>query len=610
MKRTLALSLALLMLAGCGGGGGGSAGVPAPPQTVSKTSTQGSVTISIPVASGATQSSTRNARFPQFVSPSAVSVAMSINGGADTIFDVSPASPLCKTVAGARNCTLAFAAPAGSDHFAFLIFAGPGGTGATLASSSTNQTIVAGQAFAFTLAMNAVIGIVTANIVGNNTGNCYNSPNNNNSNVIDEGCPGSGTLSFSITDPAGNVITGPAPFAGGGISITPSDPSISAVPAQITAPGQTSVLSYTGAPFAAGVTTTVTASLTIGAATIPFSLPVLRQYLYVAHSNAPIGTAPPGGGNITVYTYGASGAGAPVRTISGTTSGITTPIKPLVDSAGNLYVLDNNIPVSTAFNPTIRVFAPGANGNVAPIRQIMNINGVSGNQACSDMIFDPTAQFLFVSCGLDIFVFPVTANGNATSVVTASLENDSSATSNGLAFDLAGNLYVADSQVTFGGGGGAIFIISGPLPTSGGFHLIGGGSFDGSVAWNSAVAPFFLAIDNASNLFAPLWPQTSSAGPGDAFAELAIWRSSALCNNCSPSAFFTNAPFTTAHAQAGVVLDAVGNVYVDNPFTNLITEFSPATIAGASLGSTGAVLRTLNNNSTGVTGSVGMAIGP
>jgi ABC-type cobalamin transport system permease subunit len=57
-------------------------------------------------------------------------------------------------------------------------------------------------------------------------------------------------------------------------------------------------------------------------------------------------------------------------------------------------------------------------------------------------------------------------------------------------------------------------------------------------------------------------------------------------------------------------LDPAGNVYVDNLFTNVVTEFAAATIAGASLGTTGAVMRTLNNNSTGVPGSAGMAIGP
>jgi hypothetical protein len=598
MKRTLALSFALFLLAGCGGGGG-SGSVPASSQAPVKT-TQGSVTISIPVESAATQASTRNARYPQFVSPAASSVSLSINGGTSTIFDVSTTSSLCTTVAGARNCTLSFAAPLGSDHFAFVIFAGPGGSGNTLASASTNQTIVAGQAFAFTLAMNAVIGVVTANLVGNNNGGCPDAPQNgNNNNLVNEGCSGSGTVTFTASDPSGAVITGPAAFASG-ITIAANDPSISAVPAQITAPGQTSVLSYTGAAFGSGITTSIAITLTIGTQVIPFTLPVMRSYLYVAHTNSPVGTPPTGGGNITVYTYGASGGTPPVRTISGATSGITTPIKPLVDTNGTLYVLDNNIPVSTAFNPTIRVFAPGANGSVAPIRQITNIGGVSGNQACSDMIFDPTGQFLFVSCG-QVFVFPASANTTATSAVVASF-NGSPVTASGLAFDLSGNLYVAD-QASNG-----IFINSGPLPTAGGFQPVTfGGSMDGGTAWSGSVMPFFLTVDNAGTLYAPVWFQNATFGAADAQAELAIWRGGNICNNCNPSAFLTGSPFTT-HAVDGIVLDSAGNVYVDNLFTNVVTVFSPATIAGASLGTTGAVARTLNN--TGVPGSAGMAIGP
>jgi hypothetical protein len=122
--------------------------------------------------------------------------------------------------------------------------------------------------------------------------------------------------------------------------------------------------------------------------------------------------------------------------------------------------------------------------------------------------------------------------------------------------------------------------------------------------------PFFIVVDDSGTLFAPVWYQNSTPGPADAQAELGIWSGTDLCDNCAPSATLAGAPFTTQHAQAGIALDPAGNVYVDNPFTNLVTEFSRATVAAATIGTTGTVLRTLNNNSSGATGSLGMTVGP
>ena len=172
MKKLLASVLAAFILSACGGGGGGNS-LPAASKSVTQSKVTGSVVISIPVASTTTQSLTRAVRYPQFVSPGASSVELSINGGADTNFDVSPTSSLCTTVSGLRNCTLTFSAPAGNDTFAFLIFGGPNGTGSQLASATSSQTIAAGAAFNFTVALNAAIGTLLISInASHGTSNC------------------------------------------------------------------------------------------------------------------------------------------------------------------------------------------------------------------------------------------------------------------------------------------------------------------------------------------------------------------------------------------------------------------------------------------------------
>jgi hypothetical protein len=604
LNKSTALALALVLLAGCGGGGGGSSSVPAASQAApqSKVAT-GSVVISIPVASTTTQSLTRHVRYPQFVSPGASSVELSVNGGTDTNFDVSSTSSLCTTVAGLRNCTLSFGAPAGSDTFAFLIFAGPNGTGSQLASATSSQTIVAGAAFNFTVALNAAIGTLLISITpahGNAT--CQAEPTYEIQNIINEGCAGSGAVTIAVEDPSGAPITGSAPYAVP-INFTTNDPTLTASPPQITAPGQTETVIYSGGAFAAGITNQAIFTATAGGQTAQTTFPIRRSYLYVASANVPPG-APTliGGGNVAVYQYGASGGTAPVRVYSGANTGLQTPIKPLVDAAGNLYVLDGGTGSGPTYNGTINVFAPTSNTgniNVAPIRTINNLSSLSGQQ-CTDMAFEPTGTYLFVACGTEIQVFPASANGLASSVVSTQMEDDSAATQTGLAFDPSGDLYISDDSFN------AIFIIPAPLPTSGAFHNINGpNSLGPPGSWVASNAPFGLAVDLNGTLYAPIFYLNPVAGGPDATAELAIWHN-LPCTNCAPAAL-TGAPFTT-HAVGSIALDPPGNAYVINPFTNVITEFSEATVTGPSA-SNPAVLRTLTI-AAGATGAFGMTVGP
>jgi hypothetical protein len=302
-----------------------------------------------------------------------------------------------------------------------------------------------------------------------------------------------------------------------------------------------------------------------------------------------------------VYRFGAAGSPTPARVLSGTNTGFVTPAIPLVDTSGNLYVLDNG--VGPIFNPTIKIFAPGVSGNVAPVRQILSLGPVTGNSRCSDMIFDPTGQFLVLACGADAYTFPVNTTGTAPTA-TQEFENESGAGISGMAFDLSGNFYIADTNFN------SIFLV-GQLPTTPGFHFTGEiGSMDNGTDWPSTLAPLQIVVDNSGTLYAPLWFQNASPGAADNSAELAIWKSSSLCNNCGPSATLVGAPFIT-HAVAGITIDSAGTIYVVNPFTGLITEFSASTIAAASLATSNATpLRTISDTSTSSTTPIGMAIGP
>ncbi len=611
VRPALAL-LAALFITSCGGGGGGSNAVsPAAPGASGSASQQktvtGKVVLSIP-----TQASSGKVRYPQFVSPNASSVSIVANGGTAQIFDVSATSSLCTTTSGARNCTLTFGAPVGNDTIVLTIFSGPNGDGTTLATTTTTTTVVAGTPFSLTVAMTASIGTIVVNIATQTGQN--NCPNGTflNTNGINEGCAGSsGTITFTAFDPSGAQITGSAPYATP-ILITTNDPSLSVAPNQITGPGQTAIASYNGAAFGPSVTNTAIFTLTIGSQAITSTVPILRQYLYVANSNSPPGSTPPGGGNVAVYTYGSSGSATPARLLSGASTGISNPVSLLEDSSGNLYVLDNG-PYTTQSNPLILVFAQGANGNVAPARKITGITSVDSNNACESMTFDPTNQFLFVTCDdQHIHVFTAATNGTATSAQTASLGYCDGACFQhpiGLVFDATGNLYVADAASN-----NAIFEFARPLPTSGGAVSING-LFSNSMSgpggsWPSNVNPAGLGIDQAGRLYASIL-NFSSSGPPDANNQIAIWNSSRIpCNNCTPSGYLYGTPLST-HAPAGFAIDAAGNLYVGNPFTNQVSVFANSTVVAGSAAATNnpAVLRTFNTGSS-PDAPTGMIIGP
>lgn len=243
MKLHVTLLFAALVLAGCGGGGSGRAVAPSSGTATTQGKTQsGTFTLSIPTGS----SSSAKVRYPQFVSPNATSVTLSMNGGTVQTFDVSATSALCTTVAGSRNCTLSFVAPLGSVAFVFTIYSGTNGTGNVLATGTDTTTVVLGTAFNISVAMNASIGtLMTSFTVNNVHGSCPNSPSTFNG--ISEGCGGSATVTFTVADPSGATVTGTAPYATP-INLTTSDPSITMSPAQITAPGQTSTFTYSGQP--------------------------------------------------------------------------------------------------------------------------------------------------------------------------------------------------------------------------------------------------------------------------------------------------------------------------------------------------------------------------
>lgn len=80
--------------------------------------------------------------------------------------------------------------------------------------------------------------------------------------------------------------------------------------------------------------------------------------IYAANAN---------GNSITVYAPNADGNVAPTRMIAGPLTQLNAPRGVAVDAAGDIFVANSEV-------ASVLVFGPGANGNVAPIRAISGSN--------------------------------------------------------------------------------------------------------------------------------------------------------------------------------------------------------------------------------------------
>ncbi len=142
--------------------------------------------------------------------------------------------------------------------------------------------------------------------------------------------------------------------------------------------------------------------------------------LYVADTASPAIVAPSPTAPIVVFAPGATGDVAPLRTLSGTLTTLSfgTPQGMATDSAGNLYVTNYSSGVSS-----ILIFEPGATGDTPPLRDITGSNTGLG---CVGGIALDNEGYLYVvstaSCGSTanptVLKFSTKGDGNIAPVAT------------------------------------------------------------------------------------------------------------------------------------------------------------------------------------------------
>jgi hypothetical protein len=137
-----------------------------------------------------------------------------------------------------------------------------------------------------------------------------------------------------------------------------------------------------------------------------------------------------------VLRFGGNDQGnvAPSIDLHGDATTFTAPTGIAVDKAGKIIVADNR-------TKTIDVFAAGADGNVAPVRQI----DVSGVDYPYDVVTDGAGD-IWVAFSGSVAKFAADAQGKAAPMVTITGDQTHIGSARGIALDSSGNIWIAEDS--------------------------------------------------------------------------------------------------------------------------------------------------------------------
>ncbi len=146
--------------------------------------------------------------------------------------------------------------------------------------------------------------------------------------------------------------------------------------------------------------------------------------------------------SVVVYAANASGKAKPLQDITGTKTGLQAS-DVVADGKGNIYV-SNGTDYGATEN-TVTVYAKGANGNVAPIRTISGSK--TGLDAPQGIALAPVNGDIYIANtdGKSVTVYASDANGNVAPTATISGSLTKLFAPWGIALDSGGNIYVANS---------------------------------------------------------------------------------------------------------------------------------------------------------------------
>jgi sugar lactone lactonase YvrE len=325
--------------------------------------------------------------------------------------------------------------------------------------------------------------------------------------------------------------------------------------------------------------------------------------IYVANEGVLSGDQSSDPPSVTIYRAGSNGDYAPMARIIGPKTGLCYSQAVAVDSHGYVYIsnqgyVSNENPQGEP--PTITVYAPGSNGNVAPVRVI---SGPATLLSAPEGIAIDSSGRLFVSSsapgapqGAAVLIFAAGSNGNIAPFASIDLECAKIRTPGAITLDSKGDLYVTTRwNIDTGTAGVAAFtqqvhgtgdhLVLDPIEEH---HPTGPPTIVGytgqcltpilSIAGkNTGISdPGGIAVDRDGNIYV-----TNSGAEENSIGVF----SAGANGNVAPSVTIESP--TSILSPSAVAIDSKGQIYVangggqDNPPTgsNSITMYPPGSYA-------------------------------
>ena len=299
------------------------------------------------------------------------------------------------------------------------------------------------------------------------------------------------------------------------ISPGPSTPTVYVLGKGMTQIGaaNTCVIGYS-ANSSGSVSPTVSLTFPAPEGQVPVLATDASGYVYIATNSAPQAME----SEVLVFAPGANGPATPVRTLL--ISGLIEDSVFAVDGAGAIYVATANV-TTNATTHSILVFAPGADGNAAPIRTIAVGDGANP-RGCSELAVDGNGDIIcsFNEVGLiQVFTNPLTGSGTLARTISTADSNPSLREIAGLSLDPAGNIYVAaTSELNIGLPATIVEFAGGTVGTGTPINTLA------TAALPSFIGILNLGFDAAGNLY------VYESGTADSKGDPTVMRFAAAAN--------------------------------------------------------------------------------
>lgn len=309
-----------------------------------------------------------------------------------------------------------------------------------------------------------------------------------------------------------------------------------------------------------------------------------QQLLYVPNAQPFPNFGHIAGNTLLVFPAMADGNVAPVQLIAGPHTGLNDPGGVQLDSKGNIYVANDACCDGNPVPPSVTVYAPGATGDVAPMRTITG--DATTLTLPSDVAFDRSDNIYIADSrggpapgNGTVLEFTAGADGNVAPVATIVGPKTGLSIPNGITLDAMGNIYVANFLPGACGATGSVTVYA------------PGASGD--------VAPAFSIGGNKTGLAGPLGIAVDASGKiyvANQGFSVTVYAAGAH-GNVAPIETILVPNFLSPF---GVAVDSSGSIYVSGD--NAVLIYAPGASGNA------LPIRTIAGSSTNLTSPTSIAL--